>query len=98
MPRPDILHAEPTPRGDTRSLRRALVFAFARPGNEDTLLDACGLSELADSRWQPACFAQDLFLAELLESCQKVNAQNQLFEIDRKHLRELMVKHELVAR
>ncbi len=86
MPRPDILHAEPTPRGDTRPLRRALVFAFARPGNEDALLDACGLAELADSRWQPACFAQDLFLSELLESCQKVNAQNQLFEIDRKHL------------
>ena len=68
MSRPDVLHAEPTPRGDARPLRRALVFAFARAGNEDALLEAAAVIELADSRWQPACFAQDLFLAELIES------------------------------
>ncbi len=86
MSRPDVLHAEPTPRGDTRSLRRALVFAFARAGNEDSLLEAASLTELADSRWQPECFAQDLFLSELIESFHRVAVEGQLVELDRKRL------------
>lgn len=86
MSPPDVLHAEPTPRGDARPLKRALVFAFARVGNEDALLEAASIAELADSSWQPACFAQDLFLSELVDGFARVAVEGQLVELDRKRL------------
>lgn len=88
--RPDVLHAEPTPRGDIRPLQRALVFAFARAGGEDALSCASGLTGLGESRWRPECFAQDLFLEELVDGCLRVTLEGQRVPIDRARLLQVL--------
>jgi DNA mismatch repair protein MutS2 len=88
--RPDVLHAEPTPRGDLRPLQRALVFAFARAGGEDALACAASLNELAESRWRPDCFAADLFLEQLVEGCFRVTIDGQRIAIDRARLLQIL--------
>jgi len=88
--RPDVLHAEPTPRGDIRPLQRALVFAFARAGGDDALACAASLTELAESRWRPECFADDLFLDELVEGCFDVSIDGQRVPIDRRRLLQVL--------
>ncbi len=88
--RPDILHAEPTPRRDTAALHQALVFAFASGGGEDAIIDASRLNVLAPSDWEADCFAGDLFLKELVDYAMRVAAGGQVYEIDRKHMRALL--------
>lgn len=88
--RPDVLHAEPTPRGDLRPLQRALVFAFARAGGEDALACAATVNELAESRWRPECFAADLFLEELVDRCFRVTIEGQRHVIDRARLLQIL--------
>ena len=64
-----LLDPSPFDRADERTLREALLFAFATGDAGDTLDRAIDQMPLAESSWQPEDFARDVFLQEVLDRC-----------------------------
>jgi DNA mismatch repair protein MutS2 len=72
-PVPDLLSADARIRVDLATLRQALVFAFASSGSEDVFDDITAKASLPASSWDPAAFARDLYLDEVVGSCLSVH-------------------------
>lgn len=82
----DLLHPKPAARVERRALRRALVFAFASGDPGGGLLDAVDAGEVPDCDWNPAYFADDIFLRDVVERCLKVRVEGQDHEPCRRFL------------
>lgn len=65
---PDLVAATPSLRVDATALGQALTFAFASGAPGSMLDDLLNAAALPDSTWDPACFARDVFLPELVAS------------------------------
>lgn len=68
---PDLLHATPLLRLDVESTRLALNLAFAGGGSGGLFSEALERAALAPSTFEPAGFANDLFLQRFVAQCFK---------------------------
>jgi DNA mismatch repair protein MutS2 len=73
LPFPDLLHAVPLRTIDVDSVNLGLVFAFAGSTSGGLFSDALNQAKVAPSTWEPECFADDLFLKDLVRTCFQVN-------------------------
>jgi DNA mismatch repair protein MutS2 len=87
---PDLLHPVPMVRLALPELTRALGFAFAAAGSDVALYEQLGHASLAFSSWDPACFAEDLYLPELLQKIGHLELDGQRYEMHYKHLERLL--------
>jgi DNA mismatch repair protein MutS2 len=83
---PDLLSASPMPRVDMRELERALSFAFASAGSDVALNEQLEHANLPVSTWDPACFAEDLYLPSLIDKLRGVAVLGQPFQLHAGHL------------
>jgi DNA mismatch repair protein MutS2 len=65
----DLLSREPRLRVNEAGLRQALTFAFSAGGAQANFSRALSEASRLDSYWAPECFAEDLFLEQLLDRC-----------------------------
>jgi len=65
----DLLDDPPRLRVQEAGLRQSLTFAFSSGGNQAELARALSEARPGASLWSQDCFAEDLFLAPLLERC-----------------------------
>jgi DNA mismatch repair protein MutS2 len=65
----DLLSREPSLRVNEGGLRQALTFAFSAGGVQANFSRALSEASRLDSYWSPECFAEDLFLEQLLDRC-----------------------------
>jgi DNA mismatch repair protein MutS2 len=65
----DLLHPEPRLTLDAAALGQALTFAFATGGTGQSFDALLNRAKLAPTRFQPDCFARDLFLGDLVKRC-----------------------------
>ena len=83
---PDLLHPRPSSALDRRAALKALEFAFTT-GDSSGIASRClGTAAIAPSEWQPACFAHELFLDELIDKCLSFRCAGKVAPIDRAHL------------
>lgn len=66
---PDLLHHTAACWLDASAADQALVFAFSGTGDGGVFTDALARASLAPSTWVPECFAEDLFLKDLVRAC-----------------------------
>ncbi|MEB2310892.1 MAG: DNA mismatch repair protein [Sorangiineae bacterium] len=69
---PDLLHPAPACRLDRERTRVALELAFAGGPASALFEEALSTASLAPSRWEPGCFAGDLFLTRFVAGCLKL--------------------------
>ena len=69
VPLPDLLNATPTRTIDGESTDLALVMAFAGGTSGGLFSDALAKASIAPSTWEPASFADDLFLKSFVSRC-----------------------------
>lgn len=90
MLRLDLLHEASSPRKYTRRQKQMLTFCFARGQAEEELLSVCA-PPIPTSSFAQECFAQDLFLKELLSGCFPLVAEGRRFEPYQPFLQGLLV-------
>lgn len=69
---PDILHPAPLTRIDLEQVKLGMALAFASGVSGGLFAEALEKAKVAPSTWEPACFANDLFLANFVATCFKV--------------------------
>ncbi len=72
-PAPNLLSVEPRLTLDAGAIVGALDFAFAGGGCAELLTDATARAALPDSDFEPDCFADDLFVHELIRSTMQLD-------------------------
>jgi DNA mismatch repair protein MutS2 len=72
---PDLLSATPSRRLDPRRAREVLTFAFAQGVADDAFDELLAAARLPDSTWDPAGFAPDLFVRELVAAFATVTTE-----------------------
>jgi len=72
---PDLLHPTPITRIDVDHTKVAMAMAFASGVSGGLFADALDKAKVAPSTWQPASFANDLFLQSFVALCFKVQIQ-----------------------
>src|SRR6478609_1564721 len=91
MPIPDLLSHSPAVRLDAAALKQTLTFGFAS-GVPSTALAQHLETALPDSTWEPASFAKELFLSELIAGCCKVTVDTRVYPIDRSNLARILAR------
>jgi DNA mismatch repair protein MutS2 len=69
---PDLLNAVPTVHINLEQTRFAMALAFASGGSGGLFADALARASIAPSTWDPASFANDLFLQNFVAQCLRV--------------------------
>ncbi len=87
---PDLLHPVPMRRIDFDGTKQALGFAFASGVSGGLFGDALDRAKVAPSTWEPASFANDLFLQSFVSSCFKVRAAGEAYAASTAHLARLL--------
>lgn len=87
---PDLLSPTPMARVDMHELERTLGFAFASAGADVALNEQLSQANLPFSTWDPACFAHDLFLPNLVALLRTVTLRGQTFELHAGHLTRVL--------
>jgi DNA mismatch repair protein MutS2 len=72
---PDLLHAVPLERVDAAHLRLGIALAFASGVSGGLFADALDRATVAPSTWEPASFANDLFVASFVAQCFRVRIE-----------------------
>lgn len=85
-PFPDLLHAVPIRTIDVEGVNLGLVFAFAGSTSGGLFADALNRAAIAPSSWDPECFAEDLFLKDLVRSCFQVSVGGESTALSVTHL------------
>ncbi len=68
----DLLYASPLPRIDEEKTRVAVTLAFAGGTSGGLFNEALEQAVVGPSTWDPACFAQDLFLSRFVSDCFRI--------------------------
>lgn len=87
---PDLLHAAPLRRIDAEHTRLAIALAFAAGVSGGVFSEALDRATLAPSTWEPASFANDLFLQQFVSLCFKIRIQGQELPLSTTHLVRLL--------
>jgi DNA mismatch repair protein MutS2 len=74
---PDLLHPTPMTRIDVDATKLAITLAFASGVSGGLFADALDRAKVAPSTWEPASFANDLFLQSFVSLCLKVRVGDQ---------------------
>lgn len=72
---PDLLNASRPPPSNLRQLREGLQFAFSSGESAGSLKRLLAKCDASRSEWQEECFAEDLFVDELIGKCFRVTAE-----------------------
>jgi len=87
---PDLLHATPFSRFDQEALRLSLTLAFSGGGQGGLFGEALDRAVLAPSSFEPAAFANDLFLRNFVGLCCKVRVGQREYPVAQQHLTRLL--------
>ncbi|HEY2514246.1 MAG TPA: DNA mismatch repair protein [Polyangiaceae bacterium] len=68
---PDLLHPGPLTRIDLEQVKLGMALAFASGVSGGLFAEALEKAKVAPSTWEPACFANDLFLPNFVATCFK---------------------------
>jgi DNA mismatch repair protein MutS2 len=69
---PDLLHPTPMTRIDAPQAKLSIALAFASGVSGGLFADALDRTKVASSTWEPASFANDLFLQNFVSLCFKI--------------------------
>ncbi len=83
---PDLLHAVPITRIDLGSTKLAIALAFASGIAGGLFSDALDRATVAPSTWEPASYANDLFLAPFVSLCFTFRIGSEAPALATKHL------------
>lgn len=87
---PDLLHAVPLTRIDAAHTRLAIALAFASGVSGGLFADALARASVAPSTWDPASFANDLFLQSFVAQCFQVRVHGEDESLSRSHVVKLL--------
>lgn len=87
---PDLLHPIPLRRVDFAATKQAMAFAFASGVSGGVLTEALENAAVARSTWDPASFANDLFVRQFVALCMKIRVDGQELAPSQKHLVSLL--------
>jgi DNA mismatch repair protein MutS2 len=87
---PDLLHPTPLRRIDAAQTKLAMGLAFASGVSGGLFGDALERASVAPSTWDPASFANDLFLASFVQRCLTVQLGAEDAVLSTNHLRNLL--------
>src|SRR4051812_36474911 len=87
---PDLLHPTPLRRIDAEHTRLAIALAFAAGVSGGVFSEALDRATFAPSTWEPASFANDLFLQQFVALCFKVTIDGQEPALSTNHLVKLL--------
>ena len=87
---PDLLHPVAMRRIDAEHTRLAIALAFAAGVSGGVFSEALERATVAPSTWQPASFANDLFLQQFVALCFKVTIDGQEPSLSTTHLVKLL--------
>jgi len=87
---PDLLHPIPMRRIDEEQTRLNIQLAFAAGVSGGVFAEALEAATIAPSTWQPATFANDLFLNQFVSLCFKVRINGHEVGVSTKHLVKLI--------
>ena len=87
---PDLLHATPFTRIDREQTKLAIALAFASGVSGGLFSEALERASVAPSRWDPAAFANDLFLSSFVTHCFKIRIGEGEPAFATKHLTNLL--------
>jgi DNA mismatch repair protein MutS2 len=90
MPIPDLLCAAPALRLDAASLKQTLTFAFASGAPGSAFAQILANAVLPPSSWDPAAFADQLFLPDFVSSCLRVKVNGRSLATDQVNLRRVL--------
>ena len=88
----DLLHPQPIARIDQEHTKAAIAMAFASGISGGLFTDALDRARVAPSSWEPAQFANDLFVASFVASCFKVRIQGADLVVGTKPLVRLLTQ------
>ena len=71
---PDLINFEATAPSNLEEMREDLQFAFSSGESAGTLRSRLSECDVSSSSWEEDCFADDLFLDELLDGCFRIPA------------------------
>ncbi len=89
---PDLLHPVPVWRIDAEHTRLAIALAFAAGVSGGVFSEALDRATVAPSTWEPASFANDLFLQQFVTLCFKVTIDGQQPVLATSHLVKLLAQ------
>jgi DNA mismatch repair protein MutS2 len=87
---PDLLHPVPLRRIDAEQTKLAVALAFAAGVSGGLFAEALDRATVAPSTWEPASFANDLFLQKFVALCFKVRIDGQEPVVSTNHLVKLL--------
>lgn len=89
---PDLLCASPACRIHAEQTKLAIALAFASGVAGGLFADALGAAEPIASSWDPACFANDVFLHQFAALCFKVPALGDEGAVSTRHLVSVLAR------
>ncbi|MEA2747693.1 MAG: mismatch repair protein MutS2, partial [Myxococcales bacterium] len=87
---PDLLHPTPLARIDASSTKLAIALAFASGVSGGVFSEALDGAKVAPSTWEPATFAEDLFLTQFVALCLKIRINGHEPVFATKHLANIL--------
>ncbi|HTJ84994.1 MAG TPA: DNA mismatch repair protein [Polyangiaceae bacterium] len=87
---PDLLSPEPTLRVDEGNVRRAIAFAFAAGDGADSLASALDEARAPASTHDPAQFAGEIFLPELVKKTFAISIEGRTFTPSQGYLERVL--------
>jgi len=79
IPLPDLLHRQKGPVADQAFLEELLGMAFLGSNETARIRKSLGEMPLADSTWNPALYASEIFLAEHVEGCSRIRIGERVY-------------------
>ncbi len=87
---PDLLHPTPLARIDAENTKLAIALAFASGVSGGVFSEALEGAKVAPSTWEPATFADDLFLTQFVALCLKIRINGHEPVFATKHLANIL--------
>lgn len=87
---PDILQPNPAVRVDLVRIKRALLFAFAGGGSDETLHQCLDEATVAPTSWNAEHFSEDLFVSTFIEESLRVKIDGHHYKPSTRHLTRLL--------
>ncbi len=87
---PDILEPDPRVRVDLVRIKRALLFAFAGGGSDETMHRCLDEATVAPTSWSAEYFTEDLFVGAFIEESLRVTINGHHYPANAKYLTRLL--------
>ncbi len=91
LPLPDLLHAQPFLGVDAQALQEILGMAVLGRELGTQIHDALAAAHVAGSTWDPAFFADELFIQSLVDACFTLELDGRTYPVNRTFLHRTIV-------